>query len=133
MQKSTVCKCKIAMSQCHSVSSLDSVPHCWRVSCNGSEVVAPSFSPTAKLSPVFLLLGMHPQIYGVYPKLILKRDEVQFCLRMSPDGLWRRDTEQICYLLWATISLLKHDGISVLLNTSFWGGPIKRGVGEGVN
>ena len=79
---------------------------------------------------VFFVLGKK---YGVYPKLILKRDEVQFCLRMSPDGLWRRDTEQICYLLWATISLLKHDGISVLLNTSFWGGPIKRGVGEGVN
>ena len=78
----------------------------------------------------FLCYG---KIYGVYPKLILKRDEVQFCLRMSPEGLWRRDTEQICYLLWATISLLKHDGISVLLNTSFWGGPIKRGVGEGVN
>ena len=82
MQKSTVCKCKIAMSQCHSVSSLDSVPHCWRVSCNGSEVVAPSFFTTAKLSPVFLLLGMHPKIYRVYPKLIPKRGVGQFCPRL---------------------------------------------------
>ena len=39
-------------AQCHSVSSLDSVPHCWRVSCIGSEVVAPSYFTAPKLSPV---------------------------------------------------------------------------------
>ena len=43
----------------------------------------------------------------------------------------RRVTEQIRYLLWATILSLLQNKISVLLNTSFWGRPIKRGVGEG--
>ena len=68
MQKRTVCKCKIAMSQCHSVSSLDSIPH-----CIGSEVVAPSYSTAAKLWPVFLLLGMYPQIYGVLSQTYLQK------------------------------------------------------------
>ena len=88
MQKRTVCKCKIAMSQCHSVSSLDSVPHCWRVSCIGSEVVAPSYFTAPKLSPVFLLLGMYPKIYGVYPKLIPKRGVGQFCPRLLPPSCY---------------------------------------------
>ena len=43
----------------------------------------------------------------------------------------RRDTEQIRNLLWAKILSLLQNKISVLLNTSFWGRPIKRGVGEG--
>ena len=70
MQKRTVCKCKIAMSQCHSVSSLDSVPHCWRVSCIGSEVVA--------------YLECIPKYMEFNPKPIPKRGVGQFCPRLLP-------------------------------------------------
>ena len=42
----------------------------------------------------------------------------------------RRDTEQIRYLLWATILSLLQNKISFLFNTILWGSPIQRGVGE---
>ena len=54
-----------------------------------------------------------------------------FELRMSPQGMGRRDTERILYLLSATTLSLLDNKISVLLNTFFWGEPSQRGVGGG--
>ena len=52
-------------------------------------------------------------------------------IRMSPQGIGRRDTEQI--LTFGNNFAIVTKQIFSSFDHKFWGGPIKRGVGEGTN